>query len=226
VLIADCGSTWTKILESSSGKLEIIPTKELVRRQGVTFEMATGHAARGRCRVFRNELMALAEGGLALVGHGDFSLVDVGGRDIKFVRMRNRRVERLDWNLACGSMTGATIELLGAYYDVDFRALQPSERWIDVTCGVFGMERVLEQVSLGTPAEESVARFIHGFVRAVVDFVGRPEHFYLSGGFCENPCFLETAARYSRVTPLGRAVLIEGLSAALRAEGGGTRTKR
>jgi len=210
--IADCGSTWTKILDLESGALEIITTKELVRRRDAFFEVATGHCGRGRCAIYRNELIALAEGGLALVGEDeDFSLVDVGGRDIKFVRLKGRKVEKLDWNLACGSTTGATLELLGNYYDIDFATLPPSDRWVNVTCGVFGMERVLEQISLGTSPEESVAMFLHGFVRNVIDFLGRPAHLYLSGGFCENPCFMRTAERYCRVTPLGRTVLLEGL---------------
>ena len=209
--IADCGSTWTKILDVETGSLEIITTKELVRRKSARFEIATGHCGRGRCRTYRNELIALAEGGLSLVRDEDFSLVDVGGRDIKFVRLRARRVEKLDWNLACGSTTGATLELMGNYYDIDFRMLAPSAKWVNVTCGVFGMERVLEQISLGTSPEESVAMFLHGLVRNVVDFVGRPEHLYLSGGFCENPCFLAAMERYCRVTPLGRSVLLEGI---------------
>lgn len=209
--IADCGSTWTKILDLGSNGLEIITTKDLVRRRGESFDVATGHCGRGRCAVYENELVALADGGLSLVPEDDFSLVDVGGRDIKFVRFRGRRVEKLDWNLACGSTTGATLELLGAYYDIDFASLSPSDKWVNVTCGVFGMERVLEQISLGTSPEESVAMFLHGLVRNVVDFIGRPDRFYLSGGFCENRCFLETAGRYCGVTPLGRTVLLEGL---------------
>lgn len=211
MLIADCGSSWTKILETGSGRLEIMQTREFVRRRDLRFEIATGHSARGRCRLYRNELIALAEGSLALVAEPDFSVVDVGGRDVKFVRFAGRRVKKLDWNLACGSSTGATIELLGAYYEVDFARLGPSERWIAVTCGVFGMEKVLEHVSTGTPPEEAVAMFLHGMVRNVYDFCGRPEHLHLSGGFCENNCFLQTLRGYCSVTALGRTVPLEGL---------------
>ncbi len=211
MLIADCGSTWTKILDTRSGELEIITTRELVRRGDLFFDAATGHSGRKRCRVYKNELIALAEGSLALVDEEDFSTVDVGGRDVKFVRFTGRRLDKLDWNLACGSSTGATVELLGKYYEVDFSTLGASEKWINVTCGVFGMEKVLEHVSTGTPPEEAVAMFIHGMVRNVYDFSGRPEHLYLSGGFCENRCFLETMEKYCEVTPLGRTVPLEGL---------------
>jgi activator of 2-hydroxyglutaryl-CoA dehydratase len=211
MLIADCGSTWTKILETATGEVEIISTRELVRRGDLFFEVATGHSGKNRCGIYRNELIALAQGSLALVGDEDFSVVDVGGRDVKFIRFAGRKVKKLDWNLACGSSTGATIELLGNYYEVDFDGLTPSGRWINVTCGVFGMEKVLEHVSTGTPPEEAVAMFLHGMVRNVFDFSGRPEHLYLSGGFCENKCFLKTMEKYCGVTPLGRTVPLEGL---------------
>ncbi len=211
MLIADCGSTWTKILDTSAPRLEIIQTREMVKDKGYFFDIATGHSGRKRCRDYRNELIALAQGSLALVDEDDFSVVDVGGRDIKFVRFENRKVKKLDWNLACGSSTGATVELLGNYYEVDFDNLDASPRWINVTCGVFGMEKVLEHVSTGTPAGESVAMFIHGMTRNVYDFAGRPGRVYLSGGFCENNCFLQTMKIYCSVVPLGRTVPLEGL---------------
>ncbi|MBN1164630.1 MAG: ATPase [Candidatus Krumholzibacteriota bacterium] len=211
MLIADCGSTWTKILDTDTERLEIIQTREMVKRDDLFFEIATGHSGKNRCRLYRNELIALAEGSLSLVEEEDFSVVDVGGRDLKFIRFAGRKIQKLDWNLACGSSTGATIELLGNYYQADFDALAPSRKWINVTCGVFGMEKVLEHVSTGTDAGESLAMFIHGLVRNVFDFTGRPDRLFLSGGFCANNCFLQTLAKYCSVVALGRTVPLEGL---------------
>ncbi|MDZ7859147.1 MAG: ATPase [Candidatus Krumholzibacteriota bacterium] len=209
--LADCGSTWTKILDVESDFLEIITTRELVRKDLPLFDIATGHSAKKRCAKFKNELLALAEGALSLVDKEDFSIVDVGGRDVKFIRFKGRKVKKIDWNLACGATTGATIELLTNYYQIDYPSLEPVDTWINVTCGVFGMERVLESVSKGKSPQRSVAEFIHGMVRNVFDFTQRPSEIYLSGGFCGNRCFLDSMARYSKVIPLGRAVLIEGL---------------
>ncbi len=223
MIIADCGTTWAKILDIDTESLEIVQTRELTKRPRVVFDVATGHGGRNRCREYRNELIALAEGGLSLVDEDDFSIVDVGGRDIKYVQFENRKVKKLDWNLACGATTGATVELLGGYYDINFNALQPAESWIAVTCGVFGMERVLEKISMGVSPEECVAMFIHGIVRNVFDFVGRPSHLHLSGGFCENRCFLDTITRYCSITPLGRTVPLEGLRVGLTAGLNGSR---
>lgn len=218
MLIADCGTTWSKIRDTDDGRTEIISTRELIGRKDLRFELATGHSAKGRCRVYRNELVALAEGGRETIGEADFSLVDVGGRDIKFVRFRDGRLDKLDWNLACGSTTGATVELLGAYYGIDFSRLSPPREWINVTCGVFGMEQVLERVSLGADPGEAVAIFLHGLVRNVFSFSGRPESLYLSGGFCENQVFVRTMESYCKVVPLGRTVPLSGLSVFMRSE--------
>ena len=156
----------------------------------------------------------------------DFSLVDVGGRDIKFVRLRGRKVEKLDWNLACGSTTGATLELLGNYYDIDFSTLPPSDRWVNVTCGVFGMERVLEQISLGTSPEESVAMFLHGLVRNVIDFIGRPGAFLPLGRILREPvlradrrALLPRHAARKNGSPRGleEGARMNGMNASLRA---------
>ena len=220
--IADCGSTWAKILDLDTGAVTIVPTKDLVRRRDAFFDAATGHAGKTRCRVYHNELIALAEGALALVDEPDFCVVDVGGRDVKYVRFAGRKVAKLDWNLACGSSTGATVELLGGYYGIDFAELAPSAEWVNVTCGVFGMEKVLERIATGSSPEEAVAMFVHGVVRNVRDFAGRPETLYLSGGFCDNHCFMKTIETYCRVTPLGRFVPLEGLRAAIARDEAGT----
>jgi len=213
--LADCGSTWTKIYDTENDSLKIIKTSDMVRSGNNRFDLATGHSGMNRCGEFRNELLALTAGAGRMVDSDSFTVVDVGGRDIKLISMQNGSVSRIDWNLSCGSTTGATIELLGNYYGVDFSELPASDKWVNVTCGVFGMEKVLEFVSNGGLPSEGVARFIHGLVRNVYDFAGRPEMLYLSGGFCENRCFLETLKKYCEVKPLGRAVLVEGLRAEL-----------
>lgn len=211
MILADCGTTWSKIYDTEDDSLEIIETRELIKSSPGRFDIATGHSARKRCEEFRNELIALSAGARKLIKSENFTVVDVGGRDVKLVSMENGKIRKIDWNLSCGSTTGATIELLGKYYGIDYSRLEASDKWINVTCGVFGMEKVLEFVSMGGSPSEGIAHFIHGLVRNVYDFSGRPEELYLSGGFCENRCFVDSMSRYCRVIKLGRAVLVEGL---------------
>ncbi|MFQ6111366.1 MAG: ATPase [Nitrospinota bacterium] len=173
--------------------------------------MATGHLGRGRALRYENELLALAKGGLSLVEEDAFTVVDVGSRDTKLCRFRERSLDKLDWNQSCGATTGFTLELLGRYYQLDWEALPLSEERAPVVCSVLGLERIFESIVGGASAEEAVAAFVHGVAFNLFNFASRPERLYLSGGLCENPCFTRSLARYCEVVPLGRGVLLEGI---------------
>ncbi len=211
MLLADCGSAWAKILDTESRGFKIISTQRLISTNHRRFDLATGHTGRLSCQRYENELVALAYGAKALVAKPDFTVVDIGARDTKLVVFSHGHIVRLDWNTACASSTGATLEMLGKYYDIDYDKLKPSQRWFPVTCGVFGMEHIMETVAQGGTPQEGIVRFIHGLVRNVWHFAGQPAELYLSGGFCKNRCFILTLRQYCKVKLLGRGVLLCGL---------------
>jgi activator of 2-hydroxyglutaryl-CoA dehydratase len=210
-LIADCGSSWSKIKNLDDGSVVICPTQDLLRDRELRFLAATGHLGRDRTDRYENELVALAQGSLKLVKDEDFTVVDVGSRDTKFVSFRNRKVRKLDWNQACGASTGFTLELLSKYYNIDYNKLPTSEERIPVTCGIFAIERIFEAIIEGESPEKALAKFVHGIAYNVYNFAQRPKLLYLSGGLCANRCFIESLMRYCDVVPLGRYVLLEGL---------------
>ena len=117
MILADCGTLWSKIYDAEKGVLDILPTKEAAGRYVDPFDIGTGHMAKGRSLSYRNELVALILGSMRLVGEGSYNIVDVGGRDIKFCRLRDRRPVKLDWNQSCGANTGFT----GSYTDFRVR---------------------------------------------------------------------------------------------------------
>ena len=210
-LIADCGSSWSKIKDMESGEVAILPTGQVLRDRDLIFESATGHLGRDRALKYENELIALAQGSLKLVADKNFTVVDIGSRDTKFVQLHKRKVRKLDWNQACGANTGFTLELLAKYYDIDFDKLARSEEKIPVTCGIFAIEKIFETVIQGKPIETALAAFVHGIAFNIYNFVQRPDVLYVSGGLCENRCFLDSLTQYCEVIPLGRNVLLEGL---------------
>jgi len=210
-LIADCGSSWSKIKNIESGETVIRATQVILRDPEIRFDAATGHLGKDRADRYENELVALAQGCLKIVPEDDFTVVDIGSRDTKFVRFEGRKVRKLDWNQACGASTGFTLELLGKYYDIDFNQLPVSEERIPVTCGVFAIEKIFDSIIQGESPEKSLAAFVHGIAYNVFNFVQRPERLYVSGGLCENLCFLDSLLNYCEVVPLGRHVLLEGL---------------
>ena len=210
-LIADCGSSWSKIKNLEDGEMVIRPTQQVLRDRELRFQVATGHLGRDRALKYENELIALAQGSLKLVHEDDFTVVDIGCRDMKFVRFRGRKLRKLDWNQACGASTGFTLELLGQYYDIAYNKLPVSDDRIPVTCGIFAIERIFDAIIRGESAEKALSAFVHGIAFNVYNFAQRPELLYVSGGLCANRCFLDTLARYCEVIPLGRSVLVEGL---------------
>lgn len=210
-IIADCGSAWSKIKNLDDGELYVIPTRKLVQESDTEFEAATGHLGKTRTKKYENELVALAQGALKLVAESDFTVVDIGCRDTKFVRFEDRKVRKLDWNQACGANTGFTLELLAKYYDIDYAKLPLADQMIPVTCGIFAVEKIFDAVIEGQPAEEAVSAVVHGIACNVHKFTQRPKRLYVSGGLCLNQCFIDSLMKYCEVMPLGRGVLLEGL---------------
>ena len=216
MLLADFGTSYCKLLETGTGELpRIVATRKLDR--AFHADLATGHNAARRSRRSINELTALARGGRQLVGREDFVLLDCGSRDIKFVRFAGGEVADMGWNAECGASMGFTIELLSAYYGLDYASLPVPRTGFSITCGVLGMSHIFDAVVSGLSEAEAVARFVRGIAHNAYRFAGEPAELYLSGGLCDNPLF--TGSLPCRVHPLGRFVLLEGLRDTLRAEG-------
>lgn len=208
MLLGDFGTTWTKILDTETGERTVIQSREA---HAIRADLATGHNARGRTQTFVNELLALIQGGISRLGPGPWTVADIGSRDIKVVRVEDGRPAAMDWNNSCGALTGFTLELLGRYFNLDFSAVEPVPTGLPVTCGVLGVERLFDEVASGRPVEQAVAAFVRGMATFTHAFINRPDHFYLSGGMCDNHLFLRSFPDGVRVEPLGRFVLVEGL---------------
>ena len=207
----DGGSSYCKIYDSETNDYSIVPTKKLASGDGYRFNYGTGYLIKKKSDKFINQLLALAEGGLRIIDDKDFTILDIGGRDTKYVTFKNRELIHLNWNISCGGNMGFTVEILGNYYDIDFSKLQPADDSIPVTCGLLGIERVFDEINKGSHPSEGIAKFIHGMVRNARHFAGKPEKIYLSGGFCMNTCFVKTLEKYCKVELLGRFVPLMGL---------------
>ncbi|MDH3347381.1 MAG: ATPase [Desulfobulbaceae bacterium] len=208
MILADFGTTYSKILDTATANPpRIIATKELSR--SFMADLATGHNAKKRSKKSVNELTALARGGNHLINEDNFTLLDCGSRDIKFVRYEEGQLSDMGWNAECGASMGFTIELLSNYYNLDYTKLAPPKSSYSITCGVLGMSNIFDDVIAGVPESEAVARFVRGIAINGYRFAGSPTVLYLSGGLCDNPLF--TGSFPCQLFPLGRFVLLEGL---------------
>lgn len=210
-IYVDSGTTWTKILKIDDKKTyEVIPSLEF-RKMKLDITKCTGHSLIKEKNIYENEVIALARGAKEYL-EDDFLALDLGSRDIKYVQFENKKFKDLNWNTSCASATGATIEMLLKFYKVGCEELEFTKEKYAVTCGIFGLEKIMDDVSQGLEPKIAIAKFIHGIAFNAFNFAKNPEKICISGGFCENKCFIESLSQYCLVKPLGRFVLVDGLA--------------
>jgi len=223
----DAGTSFSKIMCTNGEALDnLIPVETLGDKSfyivlsqqlsdlGIKFDGGTGHMTKDYLKdgaKLENEILALAYGIKKLRPELEtMTILDIGSRDTKWVRFENGKYKELDWNTACASATGATIEMICRFYNVDVKTLEANEEKYPVTCGVFGMEKIMDEIAKTKNVNNAVAKYIHGIAFNAWNFAQKPEKIYLSGGFCENNCFVKSLEKYCEVIKLGRFVLVEG----------------
>lgn len=190
----------------------ILPSKTL-KNLSIKFEKTCGHMGVGKWEIHENEIIALAKGCNGKVSK-DATVLDLGSRDAKWIRFHKGKFKDMDWNTSCASSTGATVEMLLKFYDVSLDELAFTKDKFPVTCGIFGLEKIMDDISKGAEPAQAISKFIHGVASNAWSFAKKPEKIYLSGGFCENKCFVDSLKNYCDVELLGRFVICEGLISA------------
>ena len=171
---------------SFKGRLYLFPSSLLSKIQ-ILFDIATGHMIKNKVKTggkYENEIISLACGAKKILNVlGDYTIIDLGSRDIKWVKFKEGKYKDLDWNGNCGSSTGATVEMLCKFYNVDPNKIEIQKEKIPITCGVFAMEKIMDLIASDIPAEIAVAKYMHGIAFNTWNFAGKPEKVYFSGGF-------------------------------------------
>jgi len=228
-IVLDAGTTWSKIVEKSSSSLMqsfgnyllksengynyyVMPSS-MLKEINFKFDKATGHMSLSMLnnkKDYENEVIALIQGFKKRITE-DAIILDMGSRDSKWAQFKDGKFKDLDWNNSCSSSTGATIEMLLKFYNIDLKDLKFTNEKYVITCGIFGLEKIMDDIANGNDAACAISKFIHGIAFNAWNFAKKPEKIYLSGGFCENICFVDSLKNYCEVIPLGRFLLCEGL---------------
>ena len=219
MLYLDAGTTYSKIITDKNCFDEqflicnkndlfyyILPSS-LIKSMELKPDAGCGHMSEAN----ENEIIALAKGAQKHDIEKVATVLDLGSRDAKWIRFKDGKFHDMDWNTSCASSTGATVEMLLKFYEVKTEDLKFTPEKFNVTCGIFGMEKIMDSISNGESAEDAISKFIHGLAFNAWNFAKRPEKLYLSGGFCENKCLVDSLKNYCEVETLGRFILCEGL---------------
>ena len=228
-IVLDAGTTWSKIVERTTSSLMANYTDYFIKSENglnyyvlpssmlksinFKFDKATGHMSLSMLnnkKDYENEVITLIQGFRKKVSE-DAIILDMGSRDSKWAQFKEGKFKDLDWNNNCSSSTGATIEMLLKFYNVDVKDLKVSDEKYVITCGIFGLEKIMDDIAKGSDANSAISKFIHGIAFNAWNFAKKPSKIYLSGGFCENKCFVDSLAKYCEVVPVGRFLLCEGL---------------
>jgi len=219
MLYLDAGTTYSKIItdknclnkqflvcQKNNLYYYIMPSAE-VKAQNIIPDACCGHMSQAN----ENEIVALAKGAKKYGISSNATILDLGSRDAKWIRFENNKFHDMDWNTSCAAATGATIEMLLKFYDVRLENLVEVDEKYNITCGIFGLEKIMDDISRAEAPEVAISKFINGIAQNAYNFTKKPEKIYLSGGFCDNLCFVNSLSKYCEVVPLGRFVLAEGL---------------
>lgn len=219
MLYLDAGTTYSKIIidrncfdeqflvyEKSGWFYYVLPSS-IIKSMNIKPDASCGHMSQAN----ENEIIALAKGAQKLDIEQDATILDLGSRDAKWIRFKDGKFHDMDWNTSCASSTGATVEMLLKFYDIKVEDLLFTPEKFNVTCGIFGMEKIMDSISGGEKASVAVSKFVHGIAYNAWNFAKKPERIYLSGGFCENKCLVDSLKNYCDVVLLGRFILCEGL---------------
>ena len=219
MLYLDAGTTYSKIItdkncfnkqffvcEKNVWNYYVLPSS-LIKSMDIKPDACCGHMSQAN----ENEIIALAKGAQKRDVDRNATILDLGSRDAKWIRFKDGKFHDMDWNTSCASSTGATVEMLLKFYEVNAEELLFTPEKFNVTCGIFGMEKIMDAISSGEKPSEAISKFVHGIAFNAWNFAKKPEKIYLSGGFCENNCLVDSLKNYCEVELLGRFVLCEGL---------------
>ena len=219
MIYLDAGTTYSKIITdekqfdeeffvTKKGVLYyyILPSR-IIKAQKIVPTRSCGHMSNAN----ENEIIALAQGAKKREISSSATILDLGSRDAKWIKFKKGKFHDMDWNTSCASSTGATVEMLLKFYGVSADELAYDDEKFAVTCGIFGMEKIMDSISAGVKPAEAISKFVHGIAFNAWNFCKKPEKIYLSGGFCDNKCLVQSLEKYCEVELLGRFVLCEGL---------------
>lgn len=219
MIYLDAGTTYSKIIsdehcigdeylcEKRDNYNYYIISSNIIKSSNITPDFSCGHMANST----ENEIIALAQGAKKRGIDKDSTVLDLGSRDAKWIRFKEGKFHDMDWNTSCASSTGATVEMLLKFYNINSKQLSFNPDKFNVTCGIFGIEKIMDSISEGERPEDAISKFVHGIAYNAWNFAKRPPKIYLSGGFCENKCLTDSLSNYCEVVLLGRFVLCEGL---------------
>ena len=154
-LYLDAGTTYSKIISTGETVDSLSPVKirnnmnyyllesKRLKDFDLKIKSACGHMTGSDTH--ENEIIALAKGAKKYIDD-NATVLDLGSRDAKWISFKDGKFHDMDWNTSCASSTGATVEMLLKFYDLEVNDLEFNSEKFNITCGIFGLEKIMDSI--------------------------------------------------------------------------------
>jgi hypothetical protein len=175
---------------------EVLETAGMTR-EDMDYTLATGYGRNsldGVADKQMSELSCHARGAYYLFPKVH-TVIDIGGQDVKVLKIENGAMVNFQMNDKCAAGTGRFLDVMARVLEVQVQDLevlsaQSTKRiGISSTCTVFAESEVISQLALGTDKRDIIAgihRAIAGRVAGLVHRIGVVPEVVMTGGVAQN----------------------------------------
>jgi predicted CoA-substrate-specific enzyme activase len=153
-----------------------------------------------------SELKAHAYGALYQTNSRDFVLLDIGGQDVKIMRIQNALITDLDLNDKCAASCGRYLENMSLVLDVTLEEMSSyydNPVNLNSTCAVFSESELIGKIAEGTPFNELCAGVNFSLFKRIQPLLSKfkAKELFLSGGVSKSLAIKRFLLKeYSKVT--------------------------
>ena len=168
-----------------------------MKREDVSFVLATGYG-RNSLESFADhqmsELSCHAKGAAFLFPEVR-TVIDIGGQDVKVLRVENGAMTNFQMNDKCAAGTGRFLDVMARILEVDVNELgtlgAQSTKYVGIssTCTVFAESEVISQLSADTDKRDiinGIHMSVAGRVAGLAHRVGVQDQVVMTGGVAQN----------------------------------------
>lgn len=175
---------------------EVLKTAGM-KREDMSYTLATGYgrnSLEGIADKQMSELSCHARGAYFLFPKVH-TVIDIGGQDVKVLKIENGAMVNFQMNDKCAAGTGRFLDVMARVLEVEVSDLErlsaesTKKVGISSTCTVFAESEVISQLALGSDKRDIIAgihRSIAGRVAGLVHRVGVVPQVVMTGGVAQN----------------------------------------
>ncbi|MGM0509289.1 MAG: acyl-CoA dehydratase activase [Fusobacteriota bacterium] len=147
-----------------------------------------------------NEVKAHAYGGILQSGLKDFILLDIGGQDVKIVKIEKELITDLQLNDKCAASCGRYLENMATVLEIPLMELSKyRENPVDLnsTCAVFSESELIGKIAEGKSIEELAAGVNYSLYKRLKPLINkfRGKNLVVTGGVAKNKSIIDYLSR-------------------------------